>query len=394
MKTLSVQQPWASLIVKGIKDIENRIWKTPYRGKILIHASSAKVSKDWVYEQPLEYFTAIFNEQRFGNMPFDLKELPTSAIIGYVEIESIIESGQLLDSAWDAGSGCYRWKLVNAYEFDEPITGVKGKLNLYDYPEISEDNLPPAHIVDLNTPVLDGETWYLPVAPEIYDDIMEGNGPTHTVQSDIYASYYRDLFDEKGNLKKITRLVIEDGESIIGFEVKGMEVLSLANENGEDFRWWAVHSVQRDHCENAYLLNIELGESYKVELSVEEMERIYPALGLGSVLDEALEGEDDAWGTPEGAFQLSVEDMFQITGIGVSLSGIVDSGTVHSGDAVIIAGDDAQIDGVVKHVEQNRQIGDSAQAGDEIGLVVKGLTRKDIKALGANLFVVRADEVE
>jgi len=110
--------------------------------------------------------------------------------------------------------------------------------------------------------------------------------------------------------------------------------------------------------------------------------------------DEDYEGEDDAWGTPEGAFQLSVEDMFQITGIGVSLSGIVDSGTVHSGDAVIIAGDDAQIDGVVKHVELNRQIGDSAQAGDEIGLVVKGLTRKDIKALGDNLFVVRADEVE
>ena len=38
MKTLSVRQPWANLIVRGIKDIENRSWKTNFRGRILIHA--------------------------------------------------------------------------------------------------------------------------------------------------------------------------------------------------------------------------------------------------------------------------------------------------------------------------------------------------------------------
>ena len=39
MKTLSIKQPWAYLIACGLKDIENRTWKTKYRGKILIHAS-------------------------------------------------------------------------------------------------------------------------------------------------------------------------------------------------------------------------------------------------------------------------------------------------------------------------------------------------------------------
>jgi hypothetical protein len=39
MKTLSVRQPYASLICGGIKKIENRSWDTPYRGKLLIHAS-------------------------------------------------------------------------------------------------------------------------------------------------------------------------------------------------------------------------------------------------------------------------------------------------------------------------------------------------------------------
>jgi hypothetical protein len=35
---LSIRQPWAWLIVNGHKDIENRSWSTPYRGRVLIHA--------------------------------------------------------------------------------------------------------------------------------------------------------------------------------------------------------------------------------------------------------------------------------------------------------------------------------------------------------------------
>jgi|LSPZ01.1.fsa_nt_gi hypothetical protein len=38
-KTLSVNQPYATLICAGVKDVENRDWKTNYRGKLLIHAS-------------------------------------------------------------------------------------------------------------------------------------------------------------------------------------------------------------------------------------------------------------------------------------------------------------------------------------------------------------------
>lgn len=38
MKALSIQQPWAWLIVNGHKDIENRTWRHAYRGPVLIHA--------------------------------------------------------------------------------------------------------------------------------------------------------------------------------------------------------------------------------------------------------------------------------------------------------------------------------------------------------------------
>lgn len=35
---LTVQQPWAWLIVKGYKPIENRTWRTDFRGRLVIHA--------------------------------------------------------------------------------------------------------------------------------------------------------------------------------------------------------------------------------------------------------------------------------------------------------------------------------------------------------------------
>lgn len=41
MKALSVQQPWAQLLLNGDKTIEVRSWKTPHRGPLLICASAA-----------------------------------------------------------------------------------------------------------------------------------------------------------------------------------------------------------------------------------------------------------------------------------------------------------------------------------------------------------------
>jgi ASCH domain len=38
VRALSVQQPWAWLIVNGYKDIENRDWPTSVRGQVFIHA--------------------------------------------------------------------------------------------------------------------------------------------------------------------------------------------------------------------------------------------------------------------------------------------------------------------------------------------------------------------
>lgn len=43
MKTLSVKQPWASMIARGEKTIETRTWRTFYRGPLLIVASKKPI---------------------------------------------------------------------------------------------------------------------------------------------------------------------------------------------------------------------------------------------------------------------------------------------------------------------------------------------------------------
>lgn len=46
-RMLSLRQPWAWVVVFGGKDIENRSWKTDYRGDILIHASKTMTRSEY-----------------------------------------------------------------------------------------------------------------------------------------------------------------------------------------------------------------------------------------------------------------------------------------------------------------------------------------------------------
>jgi hypothetical protein len=39
MKCITVREPWAELIASGSKTVENRTWRTHYRGPLLIHAA-------------------------------------------------------------------------------------------------------------------------------------------------------------------------------------------------------------------------------------------------------------------------------------------------------------------------------------------------------------------
>jgi len=55
LKGLSLKQPWAWAIFHG-KDVENRTWKTNYRGRLLIHASNSFDAEgyQWLFERSRE----------------------------------------------------------------------------------------------------------------------------------------------------------------------------------------------------------------------------------------------------------------------------------------------------------------------------------------------------
>lgn len=102
LPVLSVRQPYAWLIVNGIKTLENRSWRTHYRGPVLIHASSNPIDLN---EKVLTRYGA---RGRVRMPPVEDYEL--GGIIGYVEI---VDCVQRSDSVWKNPGG-WAWLLAHA----------------------------------------------------------------------------------------------------------------------------------------------------------------------------------------------------------------------------------------------------------------------------------------
>ena len=141
-----------------------------------------------------------------------------------------------------------------------------------------------------------------------------------------------------------------------------------------------------------------------VEMEVREMLSEYDFDGdntpivVGSAL-KALEDPDGEWGdkivklmeavdewipTPERAtdqpFLMPVEDVFTITGRGTVATGRVERGQVKIGDTVEIVGlQEKPRSVVVTGVEMFKKLLDVAEAGDNIGVLLRGVTREEIE---------------
>jgi len=66
MKALSLPQPWAMLVIMGVKEIEKRSWSTAYRGPMLIHASKGKAGEIFAHEPPFKKYIPDFKQLPFG----------------------------------------------------------------------------------------------------------------------------------------------------------------------------------------------------------------------------------------------------------------------------------------------------------------------------------------
>ncbi|MCF6240999.1 MAG: elongation factor Tu [Bacteroidales bacterium] len=82
----------------------------------------------------------------------------------------------------------------------------------------------------------------------------------------------------------------------------------------------------------------------------------------------------------EKDFLMPVEDVFSITGRGTVATGRIETGVIHTGDPVEIIGLGAnKMKSVVTGVEMFRKILDDGQAGDNVGLLLRGVDKKEIK---------------
>ena len=78
-------------------------------------------------------------------------------------------------------------------------------------------------------------------------------------------------------------------------------------------------------------------------------------------------------------FLMPVEDVFSITGRGTVATGRIETGVIHVNDPVQLLGLGEDAKSVVTGVEMFRKILDEGEAGDNVGLLLRGIDKKDVK---------------
>tara|TARA_B100000795_G_scaffold65782_1_gene44805 strand:+ start:9627 stop:10814 length:1188 start_codon:yes stop_codon:yes gene_type:complete len=79
-------------------------------------------------------------------------------------------------------------------------------------------------------------------------------------------------------------------------------------------------------------------------------------------------------------FLMPIEDVFSITGRGTVATGRIETGVINTGDAVDIVGlGDEKLTSTVTGVEMFRKILDRGEAGDNTGILLRGVAKEDIR---------------
>lgn len=100
LRALSIKQPWVELILRGVKDIENRSRRTWHRGPLLLHASATRDGE----------VDALIQEHGLPTT------LPFGALVGVVDVDDCVESHA---SEWF--NGPFGYVVKNPRRFRAPI---------------------------------------------------------------------------------------------------------------------------------------------------------------------------------------------------------------------------------------------------------------------------------
>lgn len=141
MKALTVKNPWAWLIAHGIKDIENRTWRTNFRGRVYIHAAASLDSRH-------REMSLLFSRKQWISMNNDTinkmirGSFPMSQILCSVEIIDCVMDHS---SIWaekgidEQGKQIWNWVLTNPQPAPQyEGLKIKGSLSFWD---VTEDRI-------------------------------------------------------------------------------------------------------------------------------------------------------------------------------------------------------------------------------------------------------------
>jgi len=158
-----------------------------------------------------------------------------------------------------------------------------------------------------------------------------------------------------------------------------------------------VYMNKADMVDDAELIEL-------VEMEIRELLDLYDFPGddtpviIGSAL-KALEGDTSDIGVPsviklvealdtyipmperavDGDFLMPVEDVFSISGRGTVVTGRIERGIVHVGDEIEIVGVRDTAKSTCTGVEMFRKLLDQGEAGDNVGVLLRGTKREDVE---------------
>lgn len=118
MKALSIRQPWTWACVEGFKPVENRTWRTDYRGQLALHASKT------FDDEGLSSILALFPNLR--------ARLPASwQLGGIVGVVDVVDCVTQHPSRWFTGP----FGLVLANPRPVPFVPFRGVLGFFEVPD-------------------------------------------------------------------------------------------------------------------------------------------------------------------------------------------------------------------------------------------------------------------
>ncbi|XP_009364453.2 uncharacterized protein LOC103954365 isoform X2 [Pyrus x bretschneideri] len=94
---LTMHQPWASLLVYGIKRVEGRSWPSPIRGRLWIHAAG-KVPDEATIKAMEEFYREIYAVDGITDLKFP-EHYPVSRLLGCVEVVGCLRREEL--ASWE-----------------------------------------------------------------------------------------------------------------------------------------------------------------------------------------------------------------------------------------------------------------------------------------------------